>query len=315
MAVYTKLTDTDCQGFLKHYALGELQALSGISAGVTNTNYRVCTTSGQYVLTLFEHIDIAKLPFYLDLVTHLAQSGIPCAPPIADCNDNTVHILHGKPVVIQPWLPGKAVIDSSVTQCREIGELLWQLHRGARDFSQRRLNTRGQNWRETMASQCQAYIDDTQRQHLQQAIKICARLPWQRLPQGVIHADLFPDNVLFDHDSVSGVFDFYYACYDALLLDIATTMNAWALDEATGKLNMKKAQTLLARYQDNTAFSAIEQQLWPDVLVAAALRFWLSRLYDQHHTPDPDGINQPKDPQPYYQLLQFYLEQPGEIKI
>ncbi len=314
MAVYTPVTHADCNTFLQHYTLGELRDLIGISSGVTNTNYCLLTTSGQYVLTLFEHINAERLPFYLDLVTHLANAGLPCAQPIADNNHNSVQMLKGKPAVIQRWLPGKAVTTPSIAQCSAVGDLLWQLHHAVNTFSQQRINVRGQAWREEMLSKCRQYVDETAGQYMQRAVTICAQLPWQQLPQSIIHADLFPDNVLFDHDHISGVFDFYYACYDARLLDVAITVNAWSIDENSGKLDLDKARALLSRYQDNYQFAAIEKQYWPQALVAAALRFWLSRVYDQHvASPDPTGINQVKPPQPYYQLLLFYLNQPNTL--
>jgi len=296
MSVFTKVSHAELQEFLRQYPLGEVLGFQGIGEGVENTNYYVDTVDGRYVLTLFERLDPADLPFFLDLMEHLAGRGVPCPRPLHTRGGATLTQLNGRPAAMVQRLTGQSVLFPSAAQCAAVGALLGSMHLAVRDFGGRADNPRGAAWRRDTAWQLLRVVDaDT---------AALIRDELAALPQGVIHADLFRDNVLFVDERLTGVIDFYYACSDALLYDLAVTVNDWCFD-ARGGLNTEHARWLVTRYAALRQLTAAEKKAWPLVLRAAAFRFWLSRLYDWHFPRGGDLVHV-KDPAEYRRKLEHH---------
>lgn len=300
MSVYTPVNRPQLEQFFSTYSLGEVTGFEGIKDGIENTNYFVTTTQGRFVLTLFESLTADDLPPFMDLMAHLGKGEIPCPSPLPGRQANPLRILNGKPAALFSRLAGAAVTSPSIAHCRQIGLHLARLHRCTQDYVFPIKNSRGLDWcravfAEIGASLCpadRALIDDELRVQLQNGAG--------RLPRGVIHADLFRDNVLFVDGQLSGLLDFYSACTDTLLLDIAITANDWCCDH--GIVNPDKFAALLSAYETLRPLELLERQRWPLMLRAAALRFWLSRL--QHRLqPRPGELTQQKDPLVFRHIL------------
>ena len=279
MAVFTQVTEAELTAWLSHYSLGKLLELQGIASGIENTNYFVTTSHGRYVLTLFEKLSPGELPFYLNLMAHLAQHGIPCPSPMADRHDRFLGELNGKPACIVSRLSGKSLTQANVANCAAVGAMLGQLHNAAQSFSQSMSNARAMGWRARTASQLSTFLSAQDAVLLQSEIAFHERNTLDSLPQGTIHADLFRDNVLFDGAHISGLIDFYFACNDSLLYDLAITVNDWCVD-ADSTLDKPRVQAMLRAYHEVRPLQQVEREMWPIALRAAALRFWLSRLHD-----------------------------------
>ncbi|MBS0347844.1 MAG: homoserine kinase [Proteobacteria bacterium] len=303
MSVFTPVTDADLAVWLRNYAIGRLDVLQGISAGVQNSNFFVTTSLGRYVLTLFETMPRAELPFYLHLMAHLARHGLPVPAPIANRDNEYLGTLSGKPAVLVTRLAGKSEMAPSVAHCARIGAMLAGLHLAGQSFGRKQANPRGAEWRRDCAARVRAHLPADEQAELDAELAFQAGFDLTALPQGVIHADLFRDNVLWDGDFVGGVIDFYFAGVDALLFDVAVTVNDWCAD-TDGQLDPARAAALLASYAEARPFSAAERNAWPAVLRAAALRFWLSRLED-FHLPRPGEMVLVKDPGEYRRILQL----------
>ncbi len=295
MSVYTRIEPHELEEFLCTYALGALVAYSGISAGIENTNYFVSTTQGEYVLTLFETMGTQELPYFLELMAFLAEQGVPSAHPVADRQQRYLRSLKGKPAALVQRLPGANVVDPTPQQCRAVGQGLGHMHRVGQAYSGQRENERGAVWREMAARRVLPCLDSADAALLAAEMEFQAQVVTRGLQVGVIHADLFRDNVLFVDDKLTGIIDFYYACNDVLLYDLAVTVNDWC-SRPDGQLDDKNLHALLAAYREQRDFELQEHAAWPAMLRTAALRFWLSRLHDQHfprqgemtHTKDPD---------------------------
>ncbi len=295
MSVYTRIEPHELEEFLCTYALGGLVAFSGIGAGIENTNYFVSTTQGEYVLTLFETMGAQELPYFLELMAFLAEQDVPSAHPIADRQRRYLRSLKDKPAALVQRLPGANVLAPTPQQCRAVGRGLGHMHRVGQAFSGRRENERGAAWRQTTARKVLPCLNSTDAALLSAEMEFQGQIQMRDLPVGVIHADLFRDNVLFVDDSLTGIIDFYYACNDVLLYDLAVTVNDWC-SRPDGQLDDKNVRSLLTAYREQRDFQVQEHSAWPAMLRAAALRFWLSRLQDQHfprkgemtHTKDPD---------------------------
>ncbi|MBE9608337.1 homoserine kinase [Chitinilyticum piscinae] len=306
MSVFTTVTEADLQPFLKRYALGTLVELKGIAAGVTNTNYFVTTTHGRYVLTLFETLLADELDYYVKLMAHLAHHGIAVAAPIANFDDDYVDELNGKPTLLVNCLPGMVIENPNVNQCAEVGEMLAQMHQAARSYPGHMDNPRGPHWWTHTAAQVYGFMPPKAAQQLHDEVLYQAEWSRNELPRGVIHADLFRDNVLLNGDHVGGFIDFYYACNDTLLYDVAITLNDWCVT-GDGDIDAERARAFLAAYQSVRPFTEAEKQSWPAMLRAGALRFWVSRLYD-FHKPASGEMTFAKDPGHFQRVLLRHRE-------
>jgi homoserine kinase type II len=304
MSVFTKVTHAELLEFLRHYPLGALLGFQGIGEGVENTNYYVDTIDGRYVLTLFERLNPGDLPFFLDLMEHLGERGIPSPMPLHARDGRTLLELNGKPAAMVQRLVGQSVLFPSAAQCAAVGALLANMHVAATDFTGRAENPRGVAWRRETAEQLLPVVDAPTAALIRDELAAQAELDLAGLPQGVIHADLFRDNVLFVDERLTGVIDFYYACHDAQLYDLAVTVNDWCFD-VRGPLNSEFVRWLTSRYASIRRVSAAEQKAWPLVLRAAAFRFWLSRLYDWQFPRGGDLVHV-KDPGEYRRKLEHH---------
>ncbi len=305
MSVFTPVTSEQLSDWLHNYSIGSLLSLRGIAAGVENTNYFVNTAQGRYVLTLFERLARAELPFYIHLMAHLARHGIPCPAPIADRDNEYLGALNGKPTAIVTRLAGEAVSAPGNAHCAALGEVLANLHLAGASYGRRLENPRGARWREETAPQVLPFLAPAEQALLRQELRFQAAQRLDDLPRGIIHADLFRDNVLFEGGEadarIGGVIDFYFAGIDFLLFDIAVAANDWCVDDA-GELDAARTGALLRAYHAVRPLSAIERAAWPALLRAAALRFWLSRLHDAH-LPRPGEMVLRKDPDPFRDIL------------
>lgn len=305
MSVYTTVTEAELTAWLRDYSLGQLLDLQGIASGIENTNYFVTTSNGRFVLTLFEKLTADELPFYLNLMAHLARHGIPCPAPMANRHNQFLGALNDKPACIVSRLAGKSTTTPSLAHCAAMGAMLGQMHIAGQSFSQIMPNPRGAAWRAATAPQVQRFIDADQAVLLEREIALHAHQNYASLPQGLIHADLFRDNVLLVDDRIGGLIDFYFACTDALLYDVAITVNDWCMT-AAGALDEARAQVFLRAYHEVRPFQENEHQAWPLMLRLCALRFWLSRLYDKHLPRDGELIHA-HDPAHFERILKNHM--------
>ena len=308
MAVYTDVTAEDLAEFLSSYAIGELLSYKGIAEGVENSNYLLHTSAGYYFLTLYEKRVAAKdLPFFLGLMAHLAKHGISCPQPVVDKSGKAFGTLAGRPAAIIDFLEGVWPRKPNAAHCTAIGQALAKMHLAGADFSVKRPNALSVSGWRPLFDQASLRADSVQRglrellsaelDHLEKA--------WPKsLPQGVIHADAFPDNVLFLGDKLSGLIDFYFACNDALAYDVAICLNAWCF-EIDHSFNVTKARAFLNAYTRERKLSAAEQEALPLLARGAAIRFLLTRLVDWLNVP-PGALVRPKDPLEYVRKLRFH---------
>ena len=311
MSVFTTVTFEQLQQWLKAYALGELLELKGIVSGITNTNYFVTTSTGRYVLTLFEEHTAEELPYYLDLMTHLADHGVPCPHPVANLSGNTLGALSGKPAALVTCLTGRDLAAPDTKHCAEVGRVLAEMHLAGQSFQGQGRNTRDAAWRNETANKVRPMLSSEEKQLLNTTLTFQANFNMQDLPQGLIHADLFRDNVLIDGDKVGGLIDFYYACHDALLYDVAIAVNDWCT-LSDGDLDTTRAQSMLQAYHHVRPFNEAENSAWAGMLQIAALRFWLSRLND-YHFPQEGELTHAKDPGYFEQILIMRTQHPQTL--
>jgi homoserine kinase type II len=308
MSVFTHVSHAELTDFLRQYPVEELIGFQGIGEGVENTNYYVDTANGRWVLTLFERLNYADLPFFLGLMEHLAARGIPCPRPLHAKNGATLTTLNGKPAALVDRLHGESELFVTPGQCAAVGTLLADMHAAARDYAGRCDNARGAAWRRATATELMPVVDRATAALLRDELDAQSSLDLAALPGGVIHADLFKDNVLFVEQRLAGVIDFYYACVDALLYDVAVTVNDWCFD-VHGRFVDARYAALLAAYRRRRAFGAAERVAWPLTLRAAAFRFYLSRLYDGSF-PRPGDVVHVKDPAEYRRILEHHRATP-----
>ena len=290
MAVFTEVARATAAALVQRLDLGTLTALEPCASGIENTNYFCDTTEGRYVLTLFERLTAAELPYYLYLMKHLAERGIPVPAPHADAAGEILLQVCAKPAAVVDRLPGGHRLAPDAPHCAQVGELLARMHLAGQDYGRRQPNPRGLAWCERTAPLVLPFLDEARQAlllgelHFQR--QLAASAAHGALPRGAIHADLFRDNVMFDEgpggDRLCGCFDFYFAGEDAFLFDIAVCLNDWCADPDSGRLAEDRAQALVAAYETVRPLASAEQRLMPALLRAAALRFWLSRLHDLH---------------------------------
>jgi homoserine kinase type II len=308
MAVYTDVSADDLTRFLSVYDTGELLSYKGIAEGVENSNFLVHTGVGNFILTLYEkRVAENDLPFFLGLMEHLAARGITCPQPVKNRQGGVLGKIAGRPAAIVTFLDGLLIRRPSPGHCAAVGEALARLHLAGADFKQKRANALSiESWR-PLYEHAKARGDSV-RQGLCREIEMeldALEKSWPRqLPQGVIHADLFPDNVFFLGDKLSGLIDFYFACTDTLAYDVAICLNAWCF-ESDHSYNVTKGRSLLNAYGKVRALSETELKALPVLARGAAMRFLLTRLVDWLAVPD-GALVRPKDPLEYYRKLRFH---------
>ena len=304
MSVFTTVSHAQLSDWLANFAVGELKSFQGISAGITNTNYFVTTTQARFVLTLFEQHSLQELPAFLKLMAHLASAGLPCPKPVVAADGSMVLILNGKPACLVSCLPGADVEYPSAKQCYLIGQFIAQMHNAAQQFSEPLPDTRDQLWFESVFEKISPHLPDDATHLLHQVFDKLKQADFAKLPQSIIHADLFRDNVLMDGERIGGVIDFYYACRGYCLYDLAIAVNDWCYED--GKISAVKVNALLDGYHALRPISDAEHHAWPLMLEKAALRFWLSRLHDAIF-PASGELTHAKDPNYFRKILEWHL--------
>ncbi len=310
MAVFTPVSDRDARALLSQYALGELISLRGITAGIENTNYFLTTTHGEYVLTIFEVLTHEQLPFYIELMHHLAQHAIPVPQPQTGNNGERLTTLHGKPCAIVTRLSGGFEPAPGNTHCALAGETLARAHLAGRTFSIKQPNLRGLDWWQLTVPKVLPFLDSRQAELIQttlaEQIRFAATDTYKSLPFGPAHCDLFRDNVLFDgtfeQPKMGGFIDFYFAGWDTWVFDVAVSVNDWCIDRLSGAFDQDKLSAWLHAYAAVRPFTDQEKEAWPLMLQAAALRFWVSRLFD-YFLPRPAQTLKPHDPRHFERIL------------
>jgi len=310
MAVFTPVSDDDARELLARYTLGELVSLRGITAGIENTNYFLTTTQGEYVLTIFEVLTAQQLPFYIELMYHLAGRGIPVPQPQTLINGERLTSLHGKPAAIVTRLTGGYEPDPGPAHCALAGETLARTHLAGRDFELHQPNLRGLAWWQATIPKVMPFLNAEQSRLIQDVLaeqtRFAATELYKALPFGPAHCDLFRDNVLFDgtfeSPQMGGFIDFYFAGCDTWVFDVAVAVNDWCIDRNTGVFELEKLRAWLEAYAAVRPFTDEEKLAWPLVLQAAALRFWVSRLFD-YYLPRPAQTLKPHDPRHFERVL------------
>ena len=319
MAVFTEVSADQAAALAHRLGAGRLRAISGIAAGIENTNYFVSTSVGEWVLTLFERLQAEQLPYYLGLMQHLAQRGLPVPEPCADTAGALLHQVAGKPAALVLRLPGSHRLDPDLHHCAQLGSVLARMHLAVSDFALHQPNLRGLDWCLEQAAQVLPHLVSPQQQLLRDELifqqHLAASPAHAGLPRGAVHADLFRDNVLFDglsgHEKLSGCFDFYFAGTDTLAYDLAVCLNDWCLSADGASLDNARTLALLRAYQQHRPLQSAELRLLPALLRAAALRFWLSRLGDWF-LPRPASLLQPKDPSHFERILRARIATPWQ---
>ncbi|WP_198088701.1 homoserine kinase [Variovorax sp. E3] len=331
MAVFTEVGFGEADALVQRLGLGPLRELRGIEGGIENTNYFATTESGEFVLTLFERLSAEQLPYYLCLMKHLATAGLPVPAPVAgppapekaarkgqapapaaEAACDLLHTVAGKPAAVVQKLSGRSELAPGAAHCAELGAMLARMHLAGRDYPRIQPNLRGLPWWNETVPVVLPYIEESQ------AALLSAELAYQNhvaessayaaLPRGPVHADMFRDNVMFatGEDAASprltGVFDFYFAGTDTWLFDLAVCLNDWAIDLPTGRHDAGRADALLSAYETVRPLNAAERALLPAMLRAAALRFWISRLWD-FHLPREASMLKPHDPTHFERVL------------
>jgi homoserine kinase type II len=338
MAVFTEVGFGEADALVQRLGLGPLRELRGIEGGIENTNYFATTEAGEFVLTLFERLSAEQLPYYLCLMKHLAGAGLPVPAPVAappapekarkgpapsssssssalaaeaDCD--LLHRVAGKPAAVVQKLSGRSELAPGAAHCAELGAMLARMHLAGRDYPRIQPNLRGLPWWNETVPVVLPYIDEPQaallRAELAYQNHVAESSAYAALPRGPVHADMFRDNVMFATDGaadapprLTGVFDFYFAGTDTWLFDLAVCLNDWAIDLPSGRHDAERADALLAAYESVRALNAAERALLPAMLRAAALRFWISRLWD-FHLPREASMLKPHDPTHFERVL------------
>ncbi len=316
MAVFTSVTEEQAALLMSQLGLGELTSLKGIEGGIENTNYFASTDLGEYVLTLFERLNHEQLPFYLFLMKHLAEKGIPVPNPAANRDGDILHTLNEKPTAVVNRLSGQSQLAPEAVHCAAVGSMLARMHLAGEDYNRSQPNLRGLAWWNDTVPVVLPYLDEAQASLLQSELAyqnhIANGAAYQALPRGPVHADLFRDNVMFEGTALTGLFDFYFAGVDTWLFDLAVCMNDWCIDLQTGEHASDRAQAMLEAYQAVRPLRPAERQLLPAMLRAGALRFWISRLWD-FHLPRDAAMLKPHDPTHFERVLRARSNSPFKL--
>lgn len=315
MAVFTEVSTREAAPFLRALNLGELTHLEGAAGGIENTNYFVSTErDGQrhdLVLTLFERLTFEQLPFYLHLMKHLAGKGIPVPDPAPDSKGQLLHKLKGKPAAVVNRLQGRSELAPNVDQCAQVGAMLARMHLAGQDYNREQPNLRGLAWWNDTIPVVLPHVGPDQaallRAELAYQNHIAASPAYAALPRGPVHADLFRDNVMFHEGQLSGFFDFYFAGWDHWVFDLAVCVNDWCINLDTGHQVADRVAAMLEAYASVRPLTAAERALWPGMLRAGALRFWVSRLWDWY-LPRNAAMLKPHDPTHFERVLRARLQ-------
>jgi homoserine kinase type II len=313
MAVFTEVSEQQARALLSQLSIGKLVQLKGISSGIENTNYFLTTDQGEYVLTLFERLTHEQLPFYLYLMKHLATRGIPVPDPQSNLQGNILLTLLDKPAAVVNRLNGQSELNPDAAHCAAMGRTLAQMHQAASDFDRFQITLRGLAWWNNTVPSVLPFLSPAQHRLLTHEMSyqnhVSSLSAYAALPSGPVHADAFRNNVMFDGDQLSGVFDFYFAGCDHWVFDLGVCINDWCIDLHTGEMDHLRLQAMLSAYQSVRPLSAAERALFNSMLRAAALRFWISRLWD-FHLPRQASMLQPHDPTHFERVLTQRLHDP-----
>lgn len=324
MAVFTEVSFDEAAELVSRLDIGELSTLSGITSGIENTNYFADTTRGRFVLTLFERLSFEQLPFYLHLMKHLAQRGIPVPEPQAlpgsaspdNPDGRLLHTVCGKPSAVVDKLRGHSELSPTPAHCAAVGEMLARMHLAARDYPRIQPNLRGLPWWNETVPVVLPHVGEAQAELLRSELAfqnhVAQGSAYAALPRGPIHADLFRDNVMFEEGRLTGFFDFYFAGVDSWLFDVAVCLNDWCVDLASGAHDEPRAEAFLRAYAAVRPLAASERRLLPAMLRAGALRFWISRLWD-FHLPREAAMLKPHDPAHFERVLRQRVRQAAAI--
>ena len=316
MAVFTPVTEEQAALLMSQLGLGELTELRGIEGGIENTNYFATTDLGDYVLTLFERLNHEQLPFYLYLMKHLAEKGIPVPNPAANSDGDILHTLCEKPAAVVNRLLGKSQLTPDAVHCAAVGAMMARMHLAGEDYNRSQPNLRGLAWWNDTVPVVLPYLEEDQARLLQSELAfqnhIAQGAAYQALPKGPVHADLFRDNVMFEGEKLTGFFDFYFAGNDTWLFDLSVCMNDWCIDLNSGEHAPERALAMLNAYQEVRPLRSAERQLLPSMLRAGALRFWISRLWD-FHLPREASMLKPHDPTHFERVLRARLTSPFKL--
>ncbi|MDI9332294.1 MAG: homoserine kinase [Alphaproteobacteria bacterium] len=312
MAVFTSVDLSQAQRLADRLQLGAVTELKGIKGGIENTNYFLTTEQGAYVLTLFERLSHEQLPFYLFLMKHLAHKGVSVPDPVADAHGEILFEIQGKPAALVKRLSGGNVLSPDAHHCATVGAALAQMHLAGQDYHRTQPNLRGLNWWVETAPLVRPHLSEPQLGLLNHELAyqqhVAQSAAYQGLPSGPIHADLFRDNVMFDQDHLSGFFDFYFAGVDHWVFDLCVCLNDWCIDLNTGRWDLARRDAMVSAYQSVRPLQPSERQLFPAMARAAALRFWISRLWD-FYLPREASLLQPHDPTHFERVLRCRTEQ------
>ena len=313
MAVYTSLNNEQLSNFLERYKIGNLISFNGITEGIENSNFHLKTSHGEFILTIFEkRVNKKDLPFFIDVMIHLSKKNFFCPKPIGDAKNNYLQELLGKPAIIVNYLQGKSKAKITNEDCFKVGSKIASMHIKTKDFSSERENALSINGWQNLIKECHATIPEKVLSkiepnilyEIQNEFNYCVKSWPFNLPKGFIHADIFPDNVFFHENEVSGFIDFYFSCTDILAYDLAIAINAWCFDNES-ILNKEKYKYLLDGYNSQRKLSTEEVFYLPLLCKAASIRFLLTRLYDWVHTPKDADVS-PKNPIEYVNKLKHF---------
>ena len=313
MSVYTVVEEPQLVDFLQDYDVGQLDSYEGISAGIENTNYFVNTIKNgepeHYVLTIFEHHSVEELPYFLNIMAFMAEHNIPTAHPMPTHSNGYLKMLCGKPAALVERLVGGTVDHPSVAQCGVMGGQLARFHIAGQNYKEYRENDRGIDWMAATYAQIKSKLPDDECTLIESELQYQNGVDWSALPEGVIHADLFCDNAMFNGDALTGIIDLYYACNAPMLYDLAVMVNDWCRthheDPAKIEFDQQRVDEMVGAYQTQRTLTEQEKSAWPSALRLAALRFFLSRLKDKH-IPREGEMTQIKDPDVFKRVLEIH---------
>jgi len=308
MAVYTPITKEKLSSFLENYNIGSLEDFKGVLEGVENTNYKIITSQGNFILTIFEkRVKEQELPFFIELQNHLSNKNIKCPSPIPNRNEQHIDTIEDKPCVLMSFLEGKKIKNSTSYHCHQIGRLTAKIHLYSKDFNVTRNNGLHQKHWEDIFGKCKNSKDRRYGelyQIIEQELQYLDKNWPRKLPTGIIHGDIFPDNVFFIENNVSGIIDFYFSCNDFYAYDLAITTNAWCFDKKES-FQKEKFDSLLKGYQQHANMSNDEKSHFNTLLRGAAMRILVTRLYDQLYHPD-GAMVVPKDPFEFFDIMKWH---------